>query len=297
MNNSGTVIDHTTYDSFGNPTDSNPSAGDRYKFTGQEYDSVTGQYDYRARCYDAAIGRFTTQDPTGFGGGDPNLYRYCGNQPTDVTDPAGTDWWLWNSGGGKTLVHQPGIMVTKFVVADRPWSVAVTFQGGGECAFDVDPKKLAPTPAAGPIIRKVFEESAKHLCVEVLEHILEVEGISAAIVPFEIMAKEQDLWVESISVEIPVDCKFTTRTWSGNGWVYDSTGVENGLSVAAIARTFPPHGALGDVMVTNVEFGKELRDAIIDAQRMVTKNNMSVSFRRKIGAELAAIKDYDVYGP
>ena len=90
MNNSGTVLDHITYDPWGTPTDSNPSAGDRYKFTGQEFDSVTGQYDYRARCYDAAIGRFTSQDPTGFGGEDMNLYRYCGNSPTLFTDPTGT---------------------------------------------------------------------------------------------------------------------------------------------------------------------------------------------------------------
>ena len=48
MNNSGTLIDHITYDPWGNPTDSNPTAGDRYKFTGQEYDSLTGQYDDRA---------------------------------------------------------------------------------------------------------------------------------------------------------------------------------------------------------------------------------------------------------
>ena len=89
MNNNGTAIDHVTYDPWGNPTDSNPSAADRYKFTGQEYDSVTGQYNYRARCYDAAIGRFTSQDPTGFGAGDMDLYRYCGNDPTDRTDPSG----------------------------------------------------------------------------------------------------------------------------------------------------------------------------------------------------------------
>ena len=91
MNNSGTVIDHITYDPWGNPTDSNPSAGDRYKFTGQEYDSVTSQYNYRARCYDAAIGRFTSQDPSGFNAGDENLYRYCTNAPTDHVDPTG----LW----------------------------------------------------------------------------------------------------------------------------------------------------------------------------------------------------------
>ncbi len=89
MNNSGTVIDH---DPWGNPTDSNPSAGDRYKFTGQEYDSVTSQYNYRARVYDAAIGRFTSQDPKGFAAGDMDLYRYCGNAPTVGTDPTGLDY-------------------------------------------------------------------------------------------------------------------------------------------------------------------------------------------------------------
>ena len=89
MNNSGAVIDHITYDAWGNPTDSNPSAGDRYKFTGQEYDSVTGQYYDRARMYDAAVGRFTSQDPLGFAAGDANLYRYCGNAPTGATDSSG----------------------------------------------------------------------------------------------------------------------------------------------------------------------------------------------------------------
>src|SRR3984885_212712 len=30
-------------------------------------------------------------DPTGFAAGDPNLYRYVGNGPTDATDPSGED--------------------------------------------------------------------------------------------------------------------------------------------------------------------------------------------------------------
>ena len=28
-------------------------------------------------------------DPLGFGGGDPNLYRYVTNAPTNATDPSG----------------------------------------------------------------------------------------------------------------------------------------------------------------------------------------------------------------
>ncbi len=39
--------------------------------------------------YDSTIGRFLEEDPTGVAGGDANFYRYCGNGPTDRTDPSG----------------------------------------------------------------------------------------------------------------------------------------------------------------------------------------------------------------
>jgi hypothetical protein len=31
------------------------------------------------------------REPLGFAGGDLDLYRYCGNSPTDGTDPSGTE--------------------------------------------------------------------------------------------------------------------------------------------------------------------------------------------------------------
>ena len=39
--------------------------------------------------YDPSIGRWTAEDPIGFAGKDSNLYRYAGNEPTDLTDPTG----------------------------------------------------------------------------------------------------------------------------------------------------------------------------------------------------------------
>jgi uncharacterized protein RhaS with RHS repeats len=39
--------------------------------------------------YDPTIGRFISEDPIAFDGGDANLYRYVGNGPTDGTDPTG----------------------------------------------------------------------------------------------------------------------------------------------------------------------------------------------------------------
>jgi uncharacterized protein RhaS with RHS repeats len=39
--------------------------------------------------FDPTIGRWLEQDPIGFVGGDANLYRYVGNDPTNATDPSG----------------------------------------------------------------------------------------------------------------------------------------------------------------------------------------------------------------
>jgi hypothetical protein len=39
--------------------------------------------------YDPRVGRWLSQDPIGFAGGDANLYRYVGNNPTDAIDTTG----------------------------------------------------------------------------------------------------------------------------------------------------------------------------------------------------------------
>jgi RHS repeat-associated protein len=84
------VLDQFTYDPFGNiVTQTNATDAVRFSFAGMEYDSVTGLYYDHARYYDAAIGRFTSQNPMGFAAGDTNLYRYVGNDPVNLTDPSG----------------------------------------------------------------------------------------------------------------------------------------------------------------------------------------------------------------
>jgi RHS repeat-associated protein len=57
-------------------------------FTGREWDAETGLYYYRARYYDAKLGRFVSEDPIGFKGGS-NLYAYVGNSPVNAVDPFG----------------------------------------------------------------------------------------------------------------------------------------------------------------------------------------------------------------
>ena len=86
----GTVLDHLSYDSFGTVlSESNSGNGDRFKFTGREFDATVGLYDYRARDYAPTAGRFTTQDPIGFQGDDTTIYRYVDNASTDYLDGYG----------------------------------------------------------------------------------------------------------------------------------------------------------------------------------------------------------------
>ena len=48
-----------------------------------------GLYYMRARYYDPSVGRFISEDPLGFGGGDVNLSAYVRNNPVNRIDPNG----------------------------------------------------------------------------------------------------------------------------------------------------------------------------------------------------------------
>lgn len=90
IDSDGNVLNHVTYDSFGQITSETISDTDfRFGYTGREFDEETGQYYYRARYYDASVGRFISEDTVGFSAGDTNLYRYVFNNSTNYTDPSG----------------------------------------------------------------------------------------------------------------------------------------------------------------------------------------------------------------
>lgn len=87
-NSTASVTTSAGYDSFGNATGNLAS---RYQFTGREQDAFSGLQFSRARFYDAKLGRFISEDPIGFAGGDINLYGYVWNSPLSFTDPMGLD--------------------------------------------------------------------------------------------------------------------------------------------------------------------------------------------------------------
>ena len=106
------VVDHRTFDSFGDVKEFNSSgvqvtngplsSSFTFSYTGQWYDSVTKLYDYSHRWYDPAVGRFVTEDPSGFSAGDTDLYRYVGNDPLNGTDSTG----LHNDSGNGSAVSE-----------------------------------------------------------------------------------------------------------------------------------------------------------------------------------------------
>jgi RHS repeat-associated protein len=95
VNTSGTVENHLVYNSYGDLK--SQTGGGAYspfhRFTGKPFDVAVGlQYNIN-RWYDAAIGRWISEDPIGFGGGHPNLNVYVANSPANGTDTLGLAVW------------------------------------------------------------------------------------------------------------------------------------------------------------------------------------------------------------
>jgi RHS repeat-associated protein len=80
---------HRKYDPFGDRRGAALPTDIVFGYTGKYFDEATGLQNNWNRWYDPKQGRFISQDPIGFAGGDENLYRYVGNGPTNATDPSG----------------------------------------------------------------------------------------------------------------------------------------------------------------------------------------------------------------
>ncbi len=89
LSNSGAALASTyTYDSFGKISTSTGSIINPFQYAAREADTETGLQYYRARYYDASVGRFLSEDPLGFDAGN-NFYNYVENDPIALRDPFG----------------------------------------------------------------------------------------------------------------------------------------------------------------------------------------------------------------
>lgn len=96
---------------------------------------------YRARYYDANIGRLISEDPIGFEGGG-NFYRYVSNDPTALSDPSG----LFGGPKGPPLGVKPGCrgndncqairgkiwLLTRILFSHIGWDLAMPSPRGGD---------------------------------------------------------------------------------------------------------------------------------------------------------------------
>lgn len=95
-NSSGRLIENYRYDAYGKPSryDSlnNPLAssiaGNRFGFTGQEFDSASGSYRFFYRNYSPETGVFNQRDLIEYGDG-MGMYQFVGNNPANGVDVYG----------------------------------------------------------------------------------------------------------------------------------------------------------------------------------------------------------------
>jgi RHS repeat-associated protein len=98
-----TITNHRVFDTFGRLlSESNAAVDTNFAFTGKFFDDLgdaensTSLSHHWNRWYDPQTGKWMSEDPIGFAGGDANLGRYVGNFATGGRDWSGLfddPWW------------------------------------------------------------------------------------------------------------------------------------------------------------------------------------------------------------
>jgi len=89
LDGAGNVKNRYAYDAWGNLIEYEEAVPNPFTWNGAygyEYIPLTGLYHVGAREYDPRTGRWLQRDPIEASSGDPNLWRYCGNDPLNEVD-------------------------------------------------------------------------------------------------------------------------------------------------------------------------------------------------------------------
>ena len=113
------------YDVFGTPLQDRPERF-RHGFTGKEFDSWTGLYNYGFRDYASLYGRFTTVDPIQDG---HNWYAYVNSDPVNWLDPWGLECPDQESGGDPARYTNSGGVFTESTVDFMKYTMGGSFWG------------------------------------------------------------------------------------------------------------------------------------------------------------------------
>jgi RHS repeat-associated protein len=96
---SGAVAERYAYTAYGQPTILNASGtvltssavGNRYTYTGREWDETLGLHHFRARWMSPLAGRFLGRDPIGYSGSEWALYEFLHSNSQKLLDPSGLE--------------------------------------------------------------------------------------------------------------------------------------------------------------------------------------------------------------
>jgi RHS repeat-associated protein len=94
INSSGTIVEKSHYYPFGMrfyPESTSNSSALAFRYNGKEFESMNGlnRYDYGARFYDPALGRWHRPDPLAEKWRRMSPYNYAANNPMRFIDPDG----------------------------------------------------------------------------------------------------------------------------------------------------------------------------------------------------------------
>ncbi len=157
----GTTVQRTQYYPSGLPwasnTGDNPGLQNK-KYNGKEFVEMNGydSYDYGARGYYPAIGRFTSVDPLAEKYYSISPYAYCAGNPVRFIDPDGRVVWIPLIIAGKAAIGA-GIDLT----AQMTINMTVGRQGFGEALKSVDWTSVGSSAVAGALTAPGMSTAAK----------------------------------------------------------------------------------------------------------------------------------------
>ncbi len=106
------IVNRYEYDSYGKRLSVVEGVSQPYTWKGREFIAGLDMYYNRARFYDPQMGRFTSEDPLGFDGGDSNVFAFGWNNPKRWNDPYG----LASSNENKTILGISAAAATAIAV-------------------------------------------------------------------------------------------------------------------------------------------------------------------------------------
>ena len=183
-----TVVNHRTFDAYGNlQSQTNAAIDCLFAYTGRPLDQATDLQNNLHRWYDPAVGRWMSEDPIGFEGGETSTSIYIGNSPVVAVDPTGTgeesseakriaashwteiDTDLWRAEEGATFEELVILVNEKLAPSRNAMCIQPVTSGVDEAIVhamceawgDVTEKGVVPNPAVGGVYDTTALRAAK----------------------------------------------------------------------------------------------------------------------------------------